>query len=208
MPCNECHGRCCRKFVVFITAHDAARIVKAIPQMDSIQFLNPYPVEFDSIYPAFKLRSKDYLLGLDSKDGTMRDCKFLVNVGHTRICGIHENRPMPCRTYPFYAENGKLNTVEELACPRQWWPEGKEREEYMDNIHQLRKELKEYEKIVEIWNRNFGERGSFVGFLDFILKELQDNQINELGSHPIHRSKIPYNKSLSYLLKRASEAKI
>ncbi len=173
MPCEGCHGRCCRKFVVFITAHDAARIAKAIPQMETTLFLNPYPAEIDSIYPAFKLKEEYYFLGLDSKDGTMKDCKFLVNVGYTRICGIYENRPMPCRTYPFTTEDGKLDFVETLVCPKQWWPEGKEREEYINNINQLKKELKEYEKIVGIWNRNFGEKGSFMEFLNFAFNQVE-----------------------------------
>jgi uncharacterized protein len=176
MPCEDCHGRCCKRFIVYITAFDAARIVKAIPHLEPTSFLNPYPAIIDSKYPAFKLKGEDSILGLDSKDGSMKDCKFLVNVGHTKICGIYENRPFPCRTYPFYLKDGKLNSVEEFICQKQWWPESEERDDYIQNINQSNMESKKYEKIVEIWNMNSSQEGNFADFINFILKQVQEKQ--------------------------------
>jgi hypothetical protein len=43
--------------------------------------------------------------------------------------------------------------------------------DYLNNKKQTAKELKEYENIVGKWNRNFGEKGSFMEFLNFILRE-------------------------------------
>jgi hypothetical protein len=37
----------------------------------------------------------------------------------------------------------------------------------------ISKELEEYKKIVEIWNRNFGEKGSFIDFLNFTLNRVK-----------------------------------
>jgi hypothetical protein len=85
MHCNEHHGRFCREFAVFITAHDTAWIVKSIPRLDAAHFLNPYPRGLDSAFLAFQLMGKDSLLGLDSKDEAMKDCKFLVNTGNAMI---------------------------------------------------------------------------------------------------------------------------
>lgn len=160
------------KFTVFITAHDAARISKNLG-LEPLYFLNNYPAGINSKFPAFKLKGKKYLLGLDNKDGKMKTCKFLMNVGGPRKCGVYDSRPVSCRTYPFFLENRKLNSVEEFVCPRQWWPEGKEREEYIKNINQFKKELEEYKKIVEIWNSNYGESSSFMKFLDFILNKVK-----------------------------------
>lgn len=170
MVCETCHGGCCKKFVVFVTAHDAARIAKNL-NIDPLYFLHYYPVEISSNFPIFRIRGKDYLLGLDSKDGSMKECKFLMSIGIYRKCGIYQYRPMSCRRYPFVLNDNKLDFVEELVCPKQWWPEGKEKEQYINAISQFEKELEAYKKIVETWNIKSGEKGSFTEFLDFALKE-------------------------------------
>jgi len=169
MICDTCNGKCCTKFVIFVTARDAARIVNAL-HLEPTYFLNYYPAEIDSKFPVFKIKGKKYILGLDSKNGSIKDCRFLIDIGGYRRCGIYKYRPLNCRTYPFTFKDRKLDFVEEFVCPKQWWPEGKEREEYVDNINKFNKELKEYEKVVGVWNRNFGEKGSFTEFLNFILK--------------------------------------
>jgi hypothetical protein len=34
-------------------------------------------------------------------------------------------------------------------------------------------EIKEYNRIVEVWNRNFGNEGSFLDFLNFVIDEVE-----------------------------------
>lgn len=177
MVCDKCNGKCCTKFVKFITAFDAVRIAKAL-NIEPTYFLDYYTAEIDSIYPSFKINGNDYILGLDTKSGTIRDCIFLMNIGNTKRCGIHNFRPMICRTYPFTFEENELDFVEEIVCPKQWWPEGKEREEYIKNIPQFKKELKQYGEIVKMWNES--NEGSFVEFLDFIFKEVEGKQDKKL----------------------------
>jgi len=173
MVCDKCNGNCCKSFVVYITAHDAARIAKNF-NLEPTYFLNFYPVEeiISSEYPIFTIKGKDFILGLDTKDGSMKDCKFLMDVGGLRRCGIHKHRPINCRTYPFTLKEFDLDLVEFHVCPKQWWPEGEEREGYIQHINQFNKEVKEYGKMVEIWNRNFGEKGSFIEFLHFALNKV------------------------------------
>lgn len=167
MVCDKCNGVCCKSFVLFVTAHDAARVAKAL-QVDPLSFLDAYPAKVDSRFPTFKIDGKDYLLGLDSKHGVMEECVFLMALNTTYRCGIHKHRPMVCRTYPFRLNNGELDFVEEMVCPKQWWPEGKERMGYIKNIEQFAKELEEYREITERWNK---KPGNFAEFLDFALKE-------------------------------------
>lgn len=173
MVCDTCHGKCCKRFVVFITAHDATRIAKNL-NIDPLYFLNYYPEEFTSKYPCFTIKGKSYVLGIDSKDGSMKDCKFLLNIGGYNRCGIHCFRPMSCRTYPFTLEDGKLGSVEEFLCPKQWWPKAEKREEYINNIKQFKKELEEYRSMVETWNSSFNGKGSFMEFLDFTLNRAEE----------------------------------
>lgn len=171
MVCERCHGNCCKIFIVFVTAHDVARIIRGL-NIDPTCIINYYPEEIDSNYPSFKMMGKDYVLGLDSKHGSMKDCKFLMELGSYRRCGIHKLRPMNCRTYPFILDGNNLDFVEEFVCPKQWWPEGEERKGYVDNIIQHHKELEEYKGIVMKWNKNHSEKGSFIEFLDFIIKDV------------------------------------
>lgn len=178
MVCDKCNGKCCTEFVRFITAFDAVRITNAL-KIEPTYFIDYYPHEIVSIYPVFKLNGKDYVLGLDAKSGTIKDCIFLMNIGNTKRCGIHNFKPMNCKTYPFIFKNNELDFVEEFVCPKQWWPEGEEREEYIKHIAQFKEELKQYRKIIKLWNKNF-PNGSFIEFLDFTFKEVEKRQGKEM----------------------------
>jgi len=171
MVCNTCKGHCCKSFSVFTTANDAARISKAI-NVEPSYFMNPYPATLKTNFPAFRLGNDYYLLGLDTRNGSVKDCKFMIDLGNARRCGIYNHRPMACRTYPFVMSGLILDFVEEDICPKQWWPEDDAREEYLDNIKQLNNELKDYNRIVTMWNKNSGKNSGFVEFLEYILKEV------------------------------------
>jgi hypothetical protein len=93
----------------FITAHDASRIAKIV-NLEPVQFLANYPADFNPDMPIFRVKGKEFILGLDHK---YEGLKFSVS--------------------------------------------------------ESQQELREYEKIVEIWNRNFGEKGTFIEFLNFVL---------------------------------------
>jgi hypothetical protein len=47
-------------------------------------------------------------------------------------------------------------------------------DQYEGHIRKSHKELREYKNIVEIWNKNFGERGSFIEFIHFILNKVEE----------------------------------
>jgi hypothetical protein len=47
-----------------------------------------------------------------------------------------------------------------------------EKKAYYKHINNSVSELMEYQKIVEKWNRSFGERGSFLEFMYFMLNEV------------------------------------
>jgi hypothetical protein len=96
----------------FIIAHDAVRIAKN-SNLEPLQFLTHYPADFNPQLPVFKLRGKDYILGLSSQYEHLKFSRESVTT----------------------------------------------------------KESKEYEQMVKIWNRNFGENGTFMEFLHFIIKE-------------------------------------
>lgn len=171
--CSDCAGKCCSSFYVFVTAFDVVRIVEKLG-IEPSKFLTAYPAKGlmePAEYPTFKLTGRNFLLGLDTKLGK-KDCIFLMDINGVKRCGIHAFRPISCRVYPFKLNKEEnLETVEEMLCPKQWWPEGAEREEYKANAKQFRGELEGYKKIVERWNSQ-GNDG-FINFIEFIINEVR-----------------------------------
>jgi Fe-S-cluster containining protein len=140
---------------------------------DPTDFLDLRPASgVQSDLPKILIRDKPHLLALDSKIAK-EDCIFLLEIGHTRKCGIREIRPMGCRTYPFTLGPDGLETVETVLCPWQFWPKGKEKQQYAKDIQHSIQEKEEYANIVEEWNEAHGERGNFLSFVYFALDKLE-----------------------------------
>lgn len=173
MKCEECSASCCRRFVKFVTIHDVARIT-SILKIEPLQFVDLKTAEIESEYPIVMLHNKPHLLALDSKMAK-NDCIFLMEIGSIKKCGIHPIRPKLCQTYPYtFDEDGlTLGLTNNLVCPRQHWPEGEEKEKYLKALRELRSEKEEYALIVEEWNKEHGEKGNFLRFLEFALERIK-----------------------------------
>lgn len=172
MKCEDCSGHCCRKFVKFITIQDLARIKQAL-EIEPLNFAELKSAQIESDYPQIMIYNKPHFLALDTKMAK-NDCIFLMEVGNTRKCGIHQVRPRLCQTYPYVlGEEGKLELSRSFVCPRQHWPEGEEKEKYLQALVNFNEEKKEYQKIVDEWNQEHGERGSYLKFMEFALARIK-----------------------------------
>lgn len=175
MKCEGCKAHCCRKFIKFITIHDAARIMKSL-KLEPTDFLDLRPAEgVKGDFPEVLIREKPHFLALESKMAK-ENCIFQMEISHSPKCGVHGVRPMGCRTYPFELGKEGLETVHTVLCPRQYWPQGDEREEYIRYIQQSKQEREEYKNIVEEWNQEHGETGHFLNFMDFALGKLEGEE--------------------------------
>jgi Fe-S-cluster containining protein len=175
VECEGCKAHCCKKFIKFISIHDADRIMKSL-KLDPTHFLDLRPAEgIKNDFPEVLINDKPFFLALDSKMAK-EDCTFLLEVGSTRRCGIHAIRPMGCKTYPFELKETGLETVESVLCPWQYWPKGEEREKYIRDISQSRLEREEYKKIVEKWNSRHSEKGDFISFINFALDTMGNKE--------------------------------
>jgi ribulose 1,5-bisphosphate carboxylase large subunit-like protein len=67
--------------------------------------------------------------------------------------------------YPSFLIKGKTYVLE--------MRDDVEKKIYYKHINNSVSELMEYQKIVEKWNRSFGQRGSFLEFIYFVLKEVE-----------------------------------
>lgn len=166
--CSSCKGHCCSRFVIIVTPYDVKKISEAL-KLDPLKFVDVQPAEFGSKYPSFLLRDGKHVLALDQKLGK-RECIFFMKINGIGRCGIHSIRPTICRTYPFELGEG-LESVEEYVCPKQYWPKGEKREEFIRNIQKLEKEIEKYKEMVEEWNQNPGK--NLHEFLDFCLERLE-----------------------------------
>jgi Fe-S-cluster containining protein len=175
LKCDGCDSKCCKKFIKFITIFDVARIVKEL-KIDVLDFLDLRPAyEIHSNYPRVIIKGEPYLLGLDNKMGRA-DCVFLMDIGMSRKCGIYSVRPLGCRTYPYLlsSDGETLKLTSEFICPRQYWPEGKEKEQYLALFQKQRTEKNDYELIVDEWNMMHSEDGNFLKFIDFALRKVEE----------------------------------
>jgi len=204
MKCNGCKAHCCKKFIKFITIHDASRIMDAL-KIDATDFLDLRPAEgILCNYPKILIKDKPLFLALDSKMGK-NDCIFLLEINHVRKCGIYHFRPLGCKTYPYELGEEGLETVETIMCPWQYWPEDEERKEYIGNINQLQQEYQEYNEIVEAWNQEHGETGHYIKFLDFAFKILNKLQGKDEGEGNVGNDNVETDDGWKYEYKMESE---
>lgn len=127
--------------------------------------LFPEPPERERKEPSIIIDGDRYLLVLKSDEGYT--CRFFIDPG----CGIHPSRPFLCRTYPFRlsGRGACLDEMKSRECSKYWYPEGKEKEQYIADCMQYKKEVEEYRKIAEEWNK---KGGSFPEFLKFISQNM------------------------------------
>ena len=178
--CRMC-GSCCKRSGgdnrVFLTSTDL-ELLKSCPSCPEDAAVPMVPDEMDmhssasilehlhefDIDPEGRLHTFGWML----KRKDCGDCFFIREDGSNR-CGIYANRSMICRTYPFYIENGKLETSE---C------EGLGDEISIEDSLVLAKELvdryvTEIKDTILIYE-NFEETGSSPDSVDALRKGLTD----------------------------------
>jgi len=170
--CEQCQGKCCTEFTVYITHYDIKRLLD-FTKWDPESFVMAYADDGKCTYPTVKMQEYDVRLGLTH--GNKR-CVFMKTVDEKNICTVQAYKPMVCRTYPFsVTQEGKLVHVEPYKCPGPVWPGSKEEEEKtIREVRQLHKEYDQYEALVKRWNSLTKERRTgLMAFLDFLIADGQ-----------------------------------
>ena len=198
-PCDGCHAGCCRSLAVPVTGADLLRIERdrGIALEDSLcRWADPEDRVGRGIAPHFHFAddaSVPYVIGLrhvasETHSGTTR-CEFLIEeppsadapLGRAR-CGIHESRPLACRTFP-----AKFNTTGELTilsepprsgreeehpvyglCPRPWRAEDVDPLELPGDLARTRFERDFFWSVSRLWNEAAGGFEEFPGFLRWV----------------------------------------
>ncbi|HNV70675.1 MAG TPA: YkgJ family cysteine cluster protein, partial [Candidatus Ozemobacteraceae bacterium] len=119
-PCLDCAVSCCQAFRIYVTAFDLSRISQRLGVAPS-EFCLPVQCAGDNLdhrHLAFSLGAEEhFLLGLRRR---RQGCLFLMRIGHQRRCGIHDVRPLVCRSYPLAPYRQKPVMARQALCPRPW----------------------------------------------------------------------------------------
>lgn len=169
--CNFC-GECCKGMDIPLTSFDIKRILS----LDNI----PNPDFFITLYPSNKENSYALLMYGDyhtlylSMSLSENHCIFLKD----NKCTIYENRPSPCRTWPFTLEKNAILKISETSkemvnqfCDKKKF---ENKLEISDLIKKGIEEVKEELLLVSEWNmlvKNNIDKQSFEEFIDFIRSE-------------------------------------
>jgi Fe-S-cluster containining protein len=122
-PCAAC-GLCCRSYLVPVFGHDVYRLVKQ-RNLDPRNFIFICEQEQpDAVGFRLEVDGPTYGLALDKKDKleVSQPCTFLIEHGDgTSHCGIYEDRPIACATYPMARVADRISFMSAALCPPGAW---------------------------------------------------------------------------------------
>src|SRR5688500_315363 len=123
-PCATC-GECCRSYMVPVFGQDVW-LLSTRQRLSPEQFCLIYP-EKEPRPEAFWLEAggQRYSLALDKKGSfaLKKACIFLMELpGGNARCGVYNDRPSVCRSYPMSLWSGVVAQRRETLCPPNSWP--------------------------------------------------------------------------------------
>lgn len=174
-PCATC-GACCTSYVVPVFGYDVWLLCTR-QRLSPEQFCLIYP-EKEPRVEAFQLESggQRYSLALDKKGrfALKKPCIFLMELpgtpsddedgdgdGKTRgkappgnpRCGVYEDRPVVCRTYPMSLWSGVVSQRTGTLCPPDSWPlAAVSHPRWLAPLRRLCMSLDLYGEVVTRWN--------------------------------------------------------
>jgi Fe-S-cluster containining protein len=154
-PCASC-GLCCRSYLVPVFGHDLYRLVTR-------RNLDPRSFTFfceqdepDRVGFRLQAGGTTYGLALGKKHKleATQPCTFLVEHGDgTSRCGVYDDRPIACVTYPMSRTPGGVALLPLALCPPvSWAPEEAASLHWADALHRVSRYRDTYVEVVNRWN--------------------------------------------------------
>ncbi len=183
-PCQGCLVSCCQAFRIYVTPFDLSRISQRLAIAAS-EFCLPVQCagdNHDHRHLSFSLGEEErFLIGLRRRRA---GCLFLMALGSQRRCGIHDVRPLVCRSYPLDQYRRKPVMARQALCPKPWVLNDQQTTSFLLLHEQREREAFLFQALLDRWHdeglvalqhahlpvRAFQKRFQF--FLDFILREL------------------------------------
>ncbi len=161
MICDLCNAKCCKTFVVTITAFDLLRIAEHIKDYKKyVEIRKPDILNYDE---RFLIECKECygLLAIKS-----HPCIFLKD----KKCSIWPFAPMACKLYPYNIEGKMVNAI----CPLHAKILFRLKKPDKFLLEKAIKEHELYALIVKEWNSKKGERKDVIDFMVKKAKELSN----------------------------------
>lgn len=185
VPCITCDA-CCRNYVVPVSGEDIWKL-STRQRLDPSQFVVVVP-EKAPRPDAFRLAEGGPLhtLALDKKGpfSIKRPCVFLIELpGSAARCGVYDDRPIVCSTYPMSMWSGVVALRRDVLCPPGGWPAGSALQpKWRTAMQRLVFQMDIYGEVVARWNARVAARPgvSFVlpEYLSYVINVY--SQLNEL----------------------------
>lgn len=154
-PCATC-GACCRSYIVPVCGYDVW-LISTRQRLSPEEFLIAGPQ--DSPRPdGFRLDrgGPTYGLALDKRRPlrVTQPCVFLIQLGGGNDrCGIYDERPVVCRSYPMSMWKDVVSQREDALCPSGSWSEADVAvSSWRDALRELRVHFDIYYEVVARWN--------------------------------------------------------
>ncbi len=175
--CTLC-GVCCSQYWVPVTHLDVWRIVN-YGCYDARDFLVLYKSSsYKSTFPKVLLWEDEGYLGL--RRFTDGFCVF----NRSKICTVHQFKPLTCRFYPFIyvTSNGRITGIEVnknaiKVCPGLVYDNDSIDVGTRNSLIQLAEirivERNLYAKAVKEWSSEYRGRGLFKEFVDFLIEKAE-----------------------------------
>jgi Fe-S-cluster containining protein len=154
--CRACEGRCCTTYIVPLNGYDVWRIVQQQLLAPAL-FVRREPEEHSSD-AGFLLRPGGLTYGLalqhHAARRNARPCVFLLQLRDgVQRCGIYDQRPLACQTYPMQWRQEQAAPRADLLCPPGSW-QGLESEQagWRERLLRQDQEWRRYAPVVQAWN--------------------------------------------------------
>jgi len=154
-PCASC-GLCCRSYLVPVFGHDLYRLV-INRQLDPRSFVF-FCEQEEPDRVGFRLVAGGTMYGLaltkKNKLEATEPCTFLIeHADGTSRCGVYEDRPIACRTYPMSREPTGVALMPLALCPPDVWaPDEYAKPHWAEGLHRVGRYRHTYVEAVNRWN--------------------------------------------------------
>jgi Fe-S-cluster containining protein len=193
-PCATC-GACCRSYLVPVFGQDLYRLVTR-RQLDPRSFVF-FCEQEEPDRVGFRLQSggTTYGLALDKKHKleAAQPCTFLIeHADGSSRCGVYEDRPIACITYPMAKAPGGAALLPAALCPPDaWTPDEPANPHWTQALHRVDRYRDTYVEVINRWNAFIdslaGELRPPEHFIAYVLQVYKRLALleEELGPHAL-----------------------
>jgi Fe-S-cluster containining protein len=155
--CADCGGKCCRTYVVGVTARDV-RVLADGAAMDPSDFVRLIDTDKEGFHLRAGGPAKKLCLQRIPETGA---CVLLMEIASGKArCGVYAHRPLVCSNFPTSLQNGVVTIRENMACgPDSWNLAAMDLPAYRRDLVRDESARAEHRQIMRAWNKRIDASG-------------------------------------------------